>query len=849
MSDAARQALTLERLEQLAHTPVLLVASDYDGTLAEIVEDPADARPQREAIVALRMLAALAHTHVAVISGRALRDLAELAALPPDVHLVGSHGSEFDLDFQGMLSPELTETRARLLAEIEDIARTGPGFLVEEKPASVALHYRLAADDVAQRALERVERGPATREGIFTRNGKKVVELSVVRTSKGMALDSVRRRVGATCIAFIGDDLTDEEAFASLTGSDVGVKVGDGESLARYRVRDPHEVAQLLARLAELRAAWIAGAGAVPIERHAMLSDQRTVALVTPDARITWLCLPRIDSPALFAELLGGPVAGRFAIEPVEYATPLDQSYLPESMVLRTRWRDLSVTDFLDCTHDRPRQRAGRSDLLRLIEGRGRVRIEFAPRLDFGRTATRLRKHEAGIVVEGAPDPIVLRAPGVSFSLRDEGAHQVATAEVEMDGTPVLLDLRYGTASLNDVRSAPLQRRDATHEYWASWSRRLELPSVEPRLVLRSALTLKALCYAPSGAIAAAATTSLPEHVGGCRNWDYRYSWIRDGALSATALVKLGSTWEALQFLDWVLHVVEGLSTPASLRPLYGVDGESVPSDSEISELSGYRASRPVRVGNSAATQIQLDVFGPVVDLVHELLLREAPLSARHWRLVEAMVSAVAERWADPDHGIWEVRQAPRHHVHSRVMCWLTLDRAVRIARSFMEADKPEWSALRDAIANDVVEHGWNPDVTAFTSAYGSSAIDASALHVGLSGLVPADDRRFVATVEAVESTLLDGPGVYRYRFEDGLPGREGAFLLCTCWLVDSYLAIGRNGDARRLFRELVALVGPTGLLAEEYDIASSTALGNFPQAYSHIGLIESALKLSAVEE
>jgi trehalose-phosphatase len=282
MTVSAEQALSPERLEQLAQTPVLLVASDYDGTLADIVEDPADARPQRGAIVALRMLAALSHTHVAVISGRALRDLAELAGLPPEVHLVGSHGGEFDLDFQESLSPELSAARARLLTEVQDIASTGPGLLVEEKPASIALHYRQATEEVAQRAIERVESGPSARDEVFTRRGKKVVELSVVRASKGLAVDAVRRRVGATCVVFIGDDLTDEEAFASLTGHDVGVKVGEGESLAPYRVRDPREVAQLLARLAELRAEWLAGAGAVAIERHAVLSNQRTVALVTP---------------------------------------------------------------------------------------------------------------------------------------------------------------------------------------------------------------------------------------------------------------------------------------------------------------------------------------------------------------------------------------------------------------------------------------------------------------------------------------------------------------------------------------------------------------------------------------
>ncbi|HYB99885.1 MAG TPA: trehalose-phosphatase [Candidatus Limnocylindrales bacterium] len=839
-------AQTCGRLEELASTPVLLVASDYDGTLSPLVSDFANARPHRECIVALRTLASLPHTHVAVISGRGLRDLDRLLDLPGEVHLVGSHGSEFDADFQGALDEAQIALRARVLETLTQIASRGERLRIEEKPASIALHYRDASDEVARRALDEVEAGPSHWPGVFTRHGKLVVELSVLAMSKGRALGIIRQRVGATAVLFVGDDLTDEEAFATLSGPDVGVKVGEGESLARNGVADVPEVARLLCRLAELRTAWALGAGAVPIHHHALLSDQRGFALVTSDARMSWLCLPRLDSPPLFAELLGGPAAGRFTITPADARAPRGQSYLDNSLVLRTQWDGITVSDFLDCSRDRPRQSAGRSDLLRIIEGNGRVRIEFAPRLDFGRIPTRLRRHPSGIVVEGSFDPIVLRAPDVHWEIVQEGRHQTALAEVQVEGEPCVLDLRYGTGSLSEPKIMSVSRRDLTCQYWASWAARLELPPVEPEIVMRSALTLKALCYGPSGAIAAAATTSLPEHLGGVRNWDYRYCWLRDGALSAMALLELGSQSEALHFLDWVLAVVNHSHSPAALRPLYGVDGEAVAPDAEIGELGGYRGSRPVRVGNSAAHQVQLDVFGPIVDLVYELLVREAPLSSRHWRLVEAMAAAVQERWKEPDHGIWELRLPPRHHVHSRTMCWLTLDRAIKIAHGLLEEERPHWVALRDEIAADVLERGWSARAGAFTTAYGSDDLDAAALMIGLSGLVAPTDPRFVATVEAVERRLRSGSAVHRYRFDDGLPGGEGPFVLCASWLVDAYLAIGRRHDAWELFRGITALAGPTGLLSEQYDTEAGIALGNYPQAYSHIGIIKNALNLAS---
>ncbi|HYC54085.1 MAG TPA: trehalose-phosphatase, partial [Candidatus Binatia bacterium] len=551
-------AETSRRLEDLANAAVLLIASDYDGTLAPLVSDFANARPDRECIVALRTLAALPHTHVAVISGRSLRDLARLSDLPAEVHLVGSHGSEFDADFQGALDEQQRSLRSRVHECLEQIAARGEHLRIEEKPASFALHFRDASEETGRRALEQVEHGPVRWPGVFTRHGKFVVELSVLPTSKGRALATIRQRVGATAVIFIGDDVTDEEAFATLSGPDVGVKVGPGETLARYGIDEISEVAQLLCRLAELRTDWAHGAGAVPIDRHAFLSDQRGFGLVTGDARMTWLCLPRLDSPPLFAELLGGPAAGRFTIAPTNGNALQSQSYMEGSLVLRTQWDGITVSDFLDCSRDRPRQSAGRSDLLRIVEGKGRVRIEFAPRLDFGRIPTRLRRHALGVVVEGSFDPIVLRAPDVHWEIVEEGRHQTALAEVELDGEPLVLDLRYGTGSMSEPKILSVGRRDLTCQYWSSWASRLELPQVEPETVLRSALTLRALCYGPSGAIAAAATTSLPEHVGGVRNWDYRYCWLRDATFTLYALLIGGYREEAVAWRDWLLRAVAG---------------------------------------------------------------------------------------------------------------------------------------------------------------------------------------------------------------------------------------------------------------------------------------------------
>ncbi|QDU67604.1 trehalose-phosphatase [Engelhardtia mirabilis] len=833
-----------ERIDELAREPVLLVATDYDGTLAPIVDDPAAALPHREALVALARLAALPDTHVAVISGRALAELARFTGNPDGLRLVGSHGSEFDVGFASSLNEAERALRSELLSELERITQLGPGLSVEPKPAGAAFHWRRAAPGLQETARDAVLQGPAARDGVHVMSGKCVLELSVVSTDKGQALERLRHGAGAQVAIYLGDDVTDEDAFARLHGRDVGVKVGDGETMAGFRVADPSDVARVLARLGEARRAWLRGPATVPIEAHSLLSDQRTAALVTPDARVVWYCAPRIDSPALFAELLGGRSAGYFSVASVDGSAPLRQTYEGATMVLRTRWKHFSVVDYLDCSQGRPRQRAGRTDLLRVLEGNGRVAVEFAPRLDFGRSPTRLRAVEGGLEVVDAFDGILLRSPGVEWTIEPDGQHQTARAEVELGQAPLVLELSYGGGARGQA-TAERARRRSTHLFWSDWADGLRLPSVATDAVRRSALVLKSLCYGPTGAILAAPTTSLPEHVGGIRNWDYRYTWLRDAALSAHALVELGSLSEGMDYLDWVLSVVEELDGPQQLRPLYDVTGRDLGPEAEIRELCGYAGSRPVRVGNAAAAQVQLDVFGPIADLVLALARAGAPLASSHWRLVEALVLAVERRWAQPDHGIWEIRAAPRHHVHSKTMCWVTVDRAIALARDHFHKDVGEWPALRDRIRDEILERGYKPSRGAFTAAYEGDDLDAATLLLGTCGLIDCGDERFVRTVDAIEAELRAGATVYRYRSNDGLAGTEGGFHILAAWLTDALLETGRGERAEQLFEALLDCCGPTGLLSEQLDPETGRALGNHPQAYSHLGLIFNAVRLA----
>ncbi|MDH3293188.1 MAG: trehalose-phosphatase [Acidimicrobiia bacterium] len=837
-----------ERIRQLARVPNLMVACDYDGTVAPLVDDPSQAAPVRDAVAAMRSLAEQANTHVTVVSGRSLRDLALLSRLPEEIRLVGSHGSEFDLGFASQLEAHLVERRGLITDEVRKLGERYSA-LIEEKPTGVTFHLRGMAEEIKEEARRDLIMGPASHEWIFTRNGHDIIEFSVIDTNKGTALEAIRHQVGASAVIFFGDDVTDEDGFRTLTGPDVGVKVGEGPTQAEFRVPDTETVARLLALLAEIRAKWLRGDGLVPIQNYSVLSDLRTAAIVSPQASISWLCVPRVDSAAVFASLLGGPTAGHFSIwEGQQRSTPLSQQYLADTMVLETRFRSFTVTDFLDSSSGRTRRLAGRSDLLRILEGTGEVIIEFAPRLDFGRAPTRLEDKGDGIAVLGTADLMVLRSPGVTWEIVDIGRHQTAVGRVVLDpDVPVSLELRSGTGTVRpDARTEQERLADTAH-FWSNWVGKLDLPVTERDLVARSALILKSLCHGPTGAIISAATTSLPTHLGGVRNWDYRYCWLRDAAMVGKALVRLGSRAEAMAFLDWVLQLLETRAEPERLAPLYNVTGRHLPPEAEIADLPGYGGSRPVRVGNSADGQVQLDLFGSVVDLVHTLLQSGEALSAEHWRLVEAMVLAVSHRWAEPDHGIWGLRKPPRHHVYSKVMCWVTVDRAISIADQFLDREPGAWIDLRERIAADVLEHGWDDELQSFTAAYGSKDLDASVLAIGLTGLLAPNDKRFGRTVEAVERALRTGSTLRRYETDDGLPGREGGYNLATSWLVDALCLIGQRDRAAGLFTDVSELAGDTGIMTEQHDPEHDRALGNIPHAHAHIGLINNVLSLDEI--
>lgn len=851
--------MNADRLDAIASAPLVLVASDFDGVISEITPMPDQARPNPACVAALERLAAIPATSIAIISGRPLTWLRDRLPSLRSAHMFGSHGAE---DSRAGFSPaplpapiitsaptvEIPNVshRYELYRKLERVISDRPGWLIERKPYALAVHYRTAHPASVDDVLRDVREVAASDPNVLVREGSMVLELCFSHRSKRDAMLRAVYVAGATNTVFFGDDLTDEDAFGALGASDLTIKIGPGESRAAFRVASVREVADTLAELADRRERFVLGRRTVPIHMHSILSDQRTVAIISPSARLNWLCLPRVDSPALFAELVGDPAAGYFSVEPLNQPAPPRQSYVKDSLVLETRWETCTLTDYLDCSGGRAFQRAGRTDLLRVLEGSGRVNIRFAPRHDFGRSPTAIEVRSDGLQVLAGIDPCVLLSPGVSWTLTDQASNHTAEAQVDLDamGGRCAFELRFGTANLRPAMVDEPVRRQQTIRHWSGWASTLSVPEGHRDQLIRSALVLRSLCHGPTGAIVAAGTTSLPEQIGGIRNWDYRFCWPRDAAMSATALMHLGNTGHAMKLADWLAGIVERLESPERLRPIYAVRGEELGAEAELGHLAGYANSRPVRIGNAAAQQVQLDVFGPIADMVACMAERGAPISPDAWRLVRAMVNAVEARWSEPDHGIWEIRGPKRHHVHSRVMCWHAVNRAMVVHAVTVGSENSAWRTLRDQIAADVFENGWSARMNAFTDAYSSDQLDASVLTIGLTGLLDHADQRWAATVDAINTHLRDGATVYRYRGDDGIPGTEGGFVICTCWLVEALATLGRIDEAESLLAQVLAQAGPTGLFAEQWDPVYRTSLGNFPQAYSHLGVINAAIAL-----
>ena len=832
------------RLFEVSRSPSLLIATDYDGTIAPIVDLPGQAFPLDSSVDSLRALALLPSTSAGVISGRSLRDLAAMSRLPREVHLFGSHGGETDTVAIDTLDPG---QRTALDGLRRDLFQTLPTSIIEHKTTGAAVHLR-GLDEAERKRVEAAVSELVETHAIFPTRGKQVIDLSVVPSSKAAALQRLREQTGAEVVVFIGDDTADEFALETLGEADLGLKVGrePADTHADYRISTPAEVSVVLAAIYELRKSWLFGRRATPIHRHSLLGNGQSTALVDPFGSICWMPHPLPHSSSMFSEILGAEAAGFFAVDTEAGTAPLTQRYITHSTLLETRWPGLNCIDYLapvDANSDD-------TIVVRVLTGDTAARIRFAPRLDYATVPTLMVRTHDGVQVLGTSEPISLIAPGVDFEISETGQSHTAEAVVvpsEQPGGVVVLVLACGTGT-GDARymatGGEHHVRERALNFWTNWVDTLSIPSHHREEVIRSAVTLRALCHEPTGGVLAAPTTSLPEGIGGVRNWDYRYTWLRDGSMTVRALLSLGSTGEAEGFLSWLTGILARTVSPEQLHPLYAVDGSALTTEAVLAHLPGYAGSRPVRVGNAAEHQVQLDVFGPVTELLNELSEHLGDLPDSYWRLTCQMVEAVSKRWFEADHGIWEARRPPKHNVYTRVMCWVTVDRALQIAERFDRELPGAWRQLREEIAHDVLENGYNQEVGAFTVAYGETDLDSACLFVGLSGLLPADDPRFVSTVDAIERELRVGPTVFRYTYDDGLPGLEGGFHICTTWLIEAFIKVGRIDDAWDLFRQLDNLLGPTGLLAEEYDPVAEMHLGNHPQAYSHLGYIRVAQML-----
>ena len=586
------------------------------------------------------------------------------------------------------------------------------------------------------------------------------------------------------------------------------------------------------------------------IEDYALLGDLQTAALVDRSGSVDWLCFPRFDSGACFAALLGGPENGRWLLAPAEQATST-RRYLHDTLVLETTWETENgdcarVLDFMPPRGDAP-------DIVRIVEGvKGRVdfRSELTIRFDYGRITPWVRKrtHEEDTrVAIAGPDALCFRTPAPT---RGEDLSTISEFAVD-EGQRVPFVLTWFRS--HEEVAPPIEPEVAlaeTESFWREWSEAcpLDVPEDWAPLIRRSLIVLKALTYEPTGGIVAAPTTSLPEWIGSVRNWDYRYCWLRDATLTLLALLHCNHADEAGQWRRWLIRAIAG--DPADVQIMYGVAGERRLSEFELPWLTGYEGSRPVRVGNAASEQLQLDVYGEVIDCLYQARVHGLPVDPNAWQLQLTMLDHLATAWRQPDDGIWEIRGERRHFVHSKAMTWVAFDRSIRtVETQGLDGPVDHWRTVRDEIHHEVCERGFDPELNSFTQSYGSRELDASLLVLPLVGFLPATDPRIGGTVEAVERELLQDGFVLRYRTQkagvDGLPAGEGVFLPCSFWLVDCYELLGRHKDAHQLFERLVDLSNDLGLFSEEYDPKAKRLLGNFPQAFTHLALVNTAFNLA----
>jgi len=583
------------------------------------------------------------------------------------------------------------------------------------------------------------------------------------------------------------------------------------------------------------------------IEDYAIVGDCETAALVGRDGSIDWLCWPRFDSAACFCALLGSRENGRWAIAPTSASARITRRYRPDTLILETRCEtDSGVANIIDFMP----LRGNRSHLIRIVVGeRGRVAFatELVIRFGYGEIVPWVTKTERGdLRAIAGPDMLLLRSP---VALHGKNLKTVGEFTVEA-GESVPFVLTYAPSNLPDPPAVdPLQLLQATEQFWRDWSSAHKVDDQWTQAVRRSLITLKALTYAPTGGLVAAPTTSLPEQLGGPRNWDYRYCWLRDATWTLLAFMNTGYHEEARAWREWLLRAVAG--SPNQMQIMYGIAGERRLTEHELSWLPGYEQSLPVRIGNDAHRQLQLDVYGELLDALHQARKSALAPDESGWALQIAIMAHLEECWREPDHGIWEVRSEPEHFTYSKVMAWVAFDRAIKSAENFgLAGPVDRWRELRKVIHSDICTHGFDAERGSFVRSYGATNVDASLLLLPAVGFLPPRDERIVGTINMIERTLVEDGLVRRYdtvRTNDGLPAGEGMFLACSFWLVDAYVMLGRLDEARKLFERLLTLRNDLGLLSEQYDVEHGRLVGNFPQAFSHLALVNSACNLGRV--